>query len=261
MSAILGIDAAWTPKGSSGVALIRRTSAGGWECVKVEAGYAAFLRGSNGLSSDDQCGLIPAKRLIEYAQQIAKTPIALVVADIPLSRNSITGLRFADLEVGRRFGAYGCAAHSPSPTRPGPVSEYFRDGFGECGFSLTTCTDQLPSRALIETYPHPALLSLLNANYRVRYKVHNTKRYWPDADKPMRVNNLLRVLQAIRVKLAGSIDDISFEVPEFSKSFSNLKQIEDKIDALVCAWVGIQVLDGKAEAIGDESAAIWLPRQ
>jgi predicted RNase H-like nuclease len=40
-----------------------------------------------------------------------------------------------------------------------------------------------------------------------------------------------------------------------------MKPIEDKIDALVCAWVGIQVLDGKAEPIGDESAAIWLPRR
>ena len=255
MSAILGIDAAWTPEGSSGVALIRETGSGRWECVAVEAGYSAFL------GRLDLGGQVPARQLIQIAEQRAKTPVSLVVADIPLSRGPITGLRHADREVGRRFGAYGCAAYTPSPTLPGPVSEHFRDGFEECGFRLATRAGHLLPRALIETYPHPALLSLLNADYRVRYKVHNTKKYWRDADIPTRMVNLLRVLREIWSKLSESIDEISFEIPEFSQSFAGLKQIEDKIDALVCAWVGIQSLDGKDEPIGDESAAIWLPRQ
>jgi predicted RNase H-like nuclease len=43
MSAILGIDAAWTPRGSSGVALIKRTDTGHWKCVAVEASYRDFV--------------------------------------------------------------------------------------------------------------------------------------------------------------------------------------------------------------------------
>jgi predicted RNase H-like nuclease len=38
-----------------------------------------------------------------------------------------------------------------------------------------------------------------------------------------------------------------------------LKVFEDALDAVVCAWVGDFVLDGKAKAIGDETSAIWVP--
>lgn len=261
MSAILGIDAAWTPEGSSGIALIRKAASGRWECVAVKASYSAFLSCSDRPPAVILGDRVPARELIRIAEQQAKTSVSLVVADIPLSRSPITGPRVAEKEVGRRFGAYGCAGHSPGLTRPGPVSEHFRDGFEECGFPLATREDQLSPRALIETYPHPALLSLLNADYRVRYKVDKTAKYWRGVDIPMRMANLLGVLREIRDKLSESIDSICFEVPESSESFSSLKPIEDKIDALVCAWVGIHVLDGKAGPNGDESAAIWLPHR
>jgi hypothetical protein len=32
-----------------------------------------------------------------------------------------------------------------------------------------------------------------------------------------------------------------------------------RIDALVCAWVGMKYLAGEAVAYGDETAAIWVP--
>jgi hypothetical protein len=35
--------------------------------------------------------------------------------------------------------------------------------------------------------------------------------------------------------------------------------VENKIDALVCAWVEIKVKEGCAMAIGDHEASIWLP--
>ncbi|MGO8758715.1 MAG: DUF429 domain-containing protein [Terracidiphilus sp.] len=259
MGAILGIDAAWTLNGSSGVALIRQNTAGRWECIAVEAGYSAFISLIERTPAEDLIDQLPARRLIQVAEQLAKTPITLVVADIPLSRKPITGLRFADLEIGRRFGAFGCATHAPNSARPGPVSEHFRDGFEECGFRLATNASQLADCALIETYPHPALLSLMNANYRLEYKVNKTTKYWPKDDKPTRMTKLLGVLRSIHRELSRCISGIGFEVPETAGTFSELKPIEDKIDALVCAWVGIQVLAGKAEPFGDEEAAIWLP--
>jgi hypothetical protein len=32
------------------------------------------------------------------------------------------------------------------------------------------------------------------------------------------------------------------------------------VDAIVCAWVGIAVLEGRAEPFGDDDAAIWIPK-
>ena len=260
MSAILGIDAAWTPEGPSGVALIRKAFSGGWESVKVEAGYSAFLPQLDRPLLGIERRLIPAQKLIRYAEEIAETSLSLVVADIPLSREPITGLRFADKEVSRRFGKYGCATHTPNSTRQGVLGENFRDLFGRCGFPFVTSAKNFPDRALIETYPHPVLLSLLGASYRVKYKVSKNKKYWPTEEKSSRKINLVRAFREIHGKLSSSISNVNLEIPEKPSSFSALKPIEDKIDALVCAWVGIQVLDGKAEPIGDESAAIWLPQ-
>lgn len=259
MSAILGIDAAWTLKGSSGVALVRETGTGRWECTAVEAGYAAFINRSDRIPPEDQGDQLPSRGLIQAEERRAETSIALVVADIPLSREPITGPRFCDREIGRLFGACGCAAYFPTATLPGPICDGFRHGFEECGFRLATNASQLADRALIETYPHPALFSLMKANYRLKYKVTKTKAYWPDADKATRMAGILRSLREIRDELSRRIVGINFEVPETAKTFSDLKPIEDKIDALVCTCVGIEVLDGKAVPVGDEKAAIWLP--
>tara|TARA_B100002003_G_scaffold148670_1_gene137814 strand:+ start:724 stop:861 length:138 start_codon:yes stop_codon:yes gene_type:complete len=42
-------------------------------------------------------------------------------------------------------------------------------------------------------------------------------------------------------------------------SLAGLKTYEDGIDALVCAWVGIEYLRGAATPYGDDDAAIWIP--
>ncbi|MDW7774366.1 MAG: hypothetical protein SCH71_15885 [Desulfobulbaceae bacterium] len=41
---------------------------------------------------------------------------------------------------------------------------------------------------------------------------------------------------------------------------SYLKRYEDALDALVCAWVGVKFLEGETQPLGDETAAIWCPR-
>jgi predicted RNase H-like nuclease len=38
-----------------------------------------------------------------------------------------------------------------------------------------------------------------------------------------------------------------------------MKAFEDALDAVVCAWVGACVMDGKAVAYGDDVSAIWVP--
>jgi predicted RNase H-like nuclease len=38
-----------------------------------------------------------------------------------------------------------------------------------------------------------------------------------------------------------------------------MKAFEDMLDAVVCAWIGVTVLEGRARAYGDERSAIWIP--
>lgn len=38
-----------------------------------------------------------------------------------------------------------------------------------------------------------------------------------------------------------------------------LKAFEDMLDAVVCCWVAICALEGRAAAFGDHASAIWVP--
>jgi len=42
-------------------------------------------------------------------------------------------------------------------------------------------------------------------------------------------------------------------------TLSSLKPVEDMLDALICAWIGIEHLEGSTVGLGDATAAIWVP--
>ena len=267
MQAVLGIDAAWTEREPTGVALVRQTVAGDWACVAVAPSYDAFCGLAHGLpvnwSARPAGGLPDPGTLLGAARKLlAGTPIRLVSVDMPLATNPITERRRADDEVSRRFGGQGCSAHSPRPDRPGAIGEALRDAFATEGFPLATARTQpgTPNH-LIEVYPHPALLTLLSETYRVRYKVSRSGRYWPGKSAEARVGLLLDNFAHIERALRSAIQGIDVPWPPArGMTLAGLKRYEDALDALVCAWVGIRYLNEASEPLGDETAAIWVPR-
>ena len=111
--------------------------------------------------------------------------------------------------------------------------------------------------ALIEVYPHTALLGLTGARYRLPYKVSKTNRYWPGQSLEKRVRNLVRVWRDILGKVKEHVG-VELEIPVEPRSLAALKRYEDALDALVCAWVGVEFLAGRARGMGDGEAAIWV---
>lgn len=47
---------------------------------------------------------------------------------------------------------------------------------------------------------------------------------------------------------------------ELDASGVDVKAYEDALDAVVCAWVGVCALEGRAAPFGNEESAIWIPR-
>jgi len=264
MTAILGIDAAWTTTEPSGVGLIIEHGKS-WRCVGLAPSYDTFIALANGKpvdwsarrisgSAPDPPALLAAARTL-----LAGETVDVVAVDMPLAVTPIEGRRAADNQVARAFGAYGCSPHSPNSVRPGRMGLRLQEGFAACGFPLTVAAGSLP--ALIEVYPHPALLVLLSARYRIRYKVGRSRRYWPSASAPARREALLRQFARIHDALAGEIVniDLVLPVPSDVPTLAGLKRYEDALDALVCAWVGAKYFVGEAVAHGDSTAAIWIP--
>ncbi|MCF3627690.1 DUF429 domain-containing protein [Thalassospiraceae bacterium LMO-SO8] len=263
MTAILAIDAAWTTTNPSGVAVVSHHG-GSWRCRGISPSYEAFYRLPDGEAPDWSAKHVDRgpepDRLISVAQRmVGNVAIEVVTVDMPLSLAPIIGRRSADDAISRAFGGKGCSAHTPSTSRPGKIAETIRDGLSE--YRLATAGTSAGTRpALVEVYPHPALLALTGSDYRLPYKVARSGRYWRGASVTEKKARLLEQYRLILRALSKRIEGIHVPLPEPDNvTLTGLKTYEDGIDALVCAWAGIEYLEGRAAAYGDADAAVWVP--
>ncbi|MBY5801151.1 DUF429 domain-containing protein [Rhizobium leguminosarum] len=260
MRAVLGVDAAWTEREPSGVALIVDRGSG-WRLLEAAASYAAFAR--DGKDADTVVrhrGSRPdAPSLLAAAQEKLGASVDVVAIDMPLSLTPIIGRRASDNMISSEYGARYASTHTPSVTRPGRLSDELRTGFEIAGYPLAVSEPR--GRALLEVYPHPALIELASADRRLPYKHSKRRKYWPDESPAVRRQNLFetwrRIVTLLDVKIQGVKDALPSPSPDVRGH--ELKAFEDALDAVVCAWVGACVMDGRARAYGDRESAIWAP--
>lgn len=239
----------------------------GWACLCVAPSYDAFLACATGSAIDWVNGRFRGSRpdvprLIRAAAIIAGDDVDLVAVDMPVASVPFSVRRAADNAISTAFGGRGCSAHSPSALRPGTLGAELTRSFCDAGYPLVAGGDeQGASRRMIEVYPHPALLSLLRASYRIPYKVQKSTRYWPALDVRQRIARLLQQFLAIHDALSAEIGGIRMPLPraEDVPTLATLKRYEDALDALVCGWVATQFAAGHAVAYGDATAAVWVP--
>jgi len=261
MRAIIGIDAAWTPSAGTGVALVVEKD-GRWRCVGLAPTFSEFEglaegRAVNWEVRPASVGTLDAARLVAAARALTPGMVLSVVAvDMPLSRKPITGRRPGDDEISRVFGGRGCGTHTPSAQRPGPMAAALRDGFSALGVPLRTNVGAgVATPALLEVYPHTALLALTGSDYRVEYKASKTRTYWPGESLDARQGLLAEVWRKVLSRLEAHLETgLSLPGP---RPFARLKRYEDALDALICAWVGIEYLAGRTRAFGNADSAIW----
>jgi predicted RNase H-like nuclease len=153
LRAVLGIDAAWTLKEPSGVALVAE-DVGGWHLVAAEPSYQHFIpRGAHGDPPEVPDGCAPeASELLLAAGKLSKCPVEPVAVDIPVANVPVDGRRYADDAISRAYGSRKCGTHSPRPNRPGIISKLISEGFLREGYPLLTSTPV--QRGIIEVYPH-----------------------------------------------------------------------------------------------------------
>jgi len=259
MPAILGIDAAWTEHGSSGVALIFG-DAGKLQVVSAPS-YRAFNDLAAGqshspLSSDAS---LDVGLLLDSAKSLCNGNIDVVAIDMPMSRVKFTSRRGADDLIAKKYGRHKASTHTPNADRPGPFGAQMTRDFGTCGFPLATESANASSPALIEIYPHVALIELMKCDERRKYKVAKTLTYWKGESVPNRILALIKewdeILRALRKELGG----FEFDLPDGFSSLASMKPYEDRLDAIISAWVGLQFLKGRTTPHGDDQAAIWVP--
>jgi predicted RNase H-like nuclease len=200
--------------------------------------------------------------LLDSVRVLAGAIPDVIALDMPVSMREFSSRRAADRAISAAFGAKGCSTHSPSAERPGRVGSSLMQVLITYGYLLAGANRRAgTSPAVIEVYPHPALLALLACDYRLPYKVGKSKKFWPDASIDERKGHLLEQFERIQGGLRGALGDTETPLPPAAtvRRLNELKRYEDALDALTCAWVGARYLEGNATPYGDDDAAIWVP--
>lgn len=263
MPAILGIDAAWTATEPSGIALLHGDGSA-WKCVAVAPSYSSFIAAAAGVPVGWSTAPTPGRPDVDALLDASRTmlngtAVDLVTIDMPIATVPITGRRAADNAVSKTFGGRGCSVHTPNSRRPGPVADLLRRGLEVRGYPLAAAgTTPGSCPALVEVFPHIALLTLLGATYRIPYKLAKAARYWRSLSPSDRRAKILSEWHRILDALSKTVEITAVKLPDAGTN-ANLKRYEDVLDALVCGWVGIAYLEGRAVPHGDATAAIWSP--
>ena len=88
-------------------------------------------------------------------------------------------------------------------------------------------------------------------------------QYWKSKhpSRHLRIEWLLKEFHAIKDALDEHIRGIPKFIPAPSEvtTLASLKPVEDMLDGLICAWIGIEHLEGRTVGLGDDTAAICVP--
>jgi predicted RNase H-like nuclease/ppGpp synthetase/RelA/SpoT-type nucleotidyltranferase len=167
-------------------------------------------------------------------------PACLVAIDAPLIVTNPTGNRPAEATLNRDFARFDAGAHPSNTGKP-----EFRHGTRGARLCTRLKLDMNPrsrrSRRAIEVYPHPATVALFRLGRTLKYK-----------NKPGRDVDHLRDQLLVLMGLVEGLSDADpglhvasatwsalRTAAEAASRKSELRVVEDQVDAVVSAYVGL----------------------
>jgi len=236
-STFIGIDLAWqTDKNHSGIMVM--------EGDKTGAEIISFSKGITNLEA-----------VFNFIKSY-KTSNTIIAIDAPLIIKNQTGQRPCEKLIGKKFGSRHASAHSTNLDRyPDAGSVKLANLLEKEGFIHNPSEDFFKKSSwFFEVYPHPAQIILFNLNNIIKYK--NVRRV-DEKRNGLRIlrnyikEKMLKGNPSIRQndKLHGILN---LDLQTFIGK--DLKQYEDVIDALICAYLALFYWawgTDKNEMIGD----------
>ena len=177
--------------------------------------------------------------IVEYVRDGTRDEPAVVAIDCPLAVPNRSGLRDCDVlmnRFSRRFeaGVYPENRHTLG-RYDGLRGERLAASLAAQGFSLDPRSPA--ERTVIEVYPHAAMVTLFGLTRTLKYKTRQNRGY---AQRWEELARLQRHLAGLRTANPSfPIDDAILRQPPRVLRGAALKRLEDTLDALVCAYVGL----------------------
>ncbi len=217
----VGIDLAWSDSNPTGVALIEGDQ---------ESGSLV----STGLVETDA-------EILDWVTGNVDGENALVTVDAPLKVPNETGRRPAEKVVGKLFSRYDAGAHPANRKRLSQWSGRVRgedivEKLENQGFSHDPYIDRYEeSRKIVEVYPHPAMVTIFDLERILRYKNKSGRDYDLIWEEFVRYQENIRGLSE-REPALSTPELVEREVEGLRGR--GLKEYEDRLDALFCAYTG-----------------------
>ena len=180
------------------------------------------------------CGLslaVDHSEVLDWITRQTGVGPAIIAIDAPTIIRNATGQRPGERQLNAVYRKYGLNCHPANLGRPfATKTNAFSQTLEQAGFAhAAELTAQLPGRYQIEVFPHASIVRLFGLDYRLKYKkgtvaervvqLRRLRRYLytlKNADPPCRLTNL----------------------PEIPSGGIARKHVEDRLDAIVCAYTG-----------------------
>jgi|GEM_PF-56833 len=232
----IGIDLAWTYANESGI------------CVIADNGEIVYCESQ--VFSDEMIADIVA----EHAQEGA-----IVGIDAPLIVNNETGARYCDGAImrekihGKNLSVFTCSKsfmlNHFGVVRGEEVVKAIRKRMP--AFALTgDLTNK--KHVIIETFPTGITLGLFPDAFPVKYKIKHKIKFETTKTEMGRMVNLLKRLSDFNPPVHNIEDFFNHSLSIQAMSKKGFKNLEDKMDAFLCAYAAYWLANHKGKVFGDD---------
>lgn len=210
----IGIDLAWKSERHPTAIAVLTGDTSGVDLVALDAT----------LYSLDKCAT--------FLAQFIDGTVALAV-DAPLVLRNRDGMRPCEREISRRYGSRHASCHSTNLGKyPNPSSVQLAEWLELHGFVHVPARNQ-QNRLMLEVYPHAAMVEMFTLTHTIKYKKGSVEL------RRKGLHTLQQYLGGMG-RLSESLLRSSLASQLLTKSPSSLrglalKELEDSLDALVCA--------------------------
>ncbi len=223
----LGIDLAWSPRNGTGFAAAEKV------------GPRWILRGT-------MSNLRTNREIVDIVTWYTYRRPAIIAIDAPLVVPYRTRGREGDRLITKLFGPHDAGVY--------PATRFYLGRYGgkriwdlvgdleRAGFRHDCRVEPgKPARTFFETYPHAAMVALFDLRKTLKYKTRQGRTYDTRWREFRRLESHLRALSNAEPAMAGFDTFLSPDLR--SLRGGKLKEYEDRLDAILCAYVAAYYLD------------------